>query len=156
MSWNAHWPLITREHTRCSAPIPAASSHVTVTASRCPRLSPRGIVGVMHVPSGLAGGGAVDTSPESCENDSYERSREAWGSRFWILKDSCEEPLASTGGPSLSWLTSLPVTPLQPFSSPAFRGGLWVAMPWIYTWDLAIIHPRSFQIDGLLKVNCAG
>ncbi len=33
-------------------------------------------------------------------------------------------------------------------------GGLWMAMPWIYTGDLTIIHPRSLQIGSLLKVNC--
>lgn len=57
--------------------------------------------------------------------------------------------------PLFSWLTRVQsVTPLQPFTSAAFRGGLWMAMPWIYTWNLTIIHPRSFQIDSLLKVNC--
>lgn len=36
----------------------------------------------MHVPSGAGGGKeGVDTSSESRENDSYERSREARGSR---------------------------------------------------------------------------
>lgn len=73
--------LIAREHTRCSAPTPTTSSHVTVTASRCPRLSPRGIVGVMHAPSGWGGGSRVSIlrlNPN--ENDSYERGQEARGS----------------------------------------------------------------------------
>lgn len=59
------------------------------------------------------------------------------------------------------WVSSLPyawfsssMVPLQPFTSAVSRGGLWMATPWIYTGDLTIIHPCSFQIGSLLKVNC--
>lgn len=99
----------------------------------------------------------IDTSPES----QWKWFLWAWSggkrfrSCFWILTDSRGELLASTAPRFPDSRVSLP-TPLQPFSSAAFRGGLWVAMPWIYTWDLTIIHPRSFQIDSLLKVNCVG
>lgn len=54
------------------------------------------------------------------------------------------------------------LVPLQPFASAVYgsvRWGEWGdggAMPWIYTADLTIIHPRSFQIGSLLKVNCTG
>ena len=46
--------------------------------------------------------------------------------------------------------------PLHPFTSAVSGEDLWMAMPWIYTWDLTIIHPCSFHIGGLLKVNCTG
>lgn len=36
------------------------------------------------------------------------------------------------------------------------RGGSWMAVPWIYTGNSTIIHPWSFQVDSLLKVNCSG
>lgn len=144
MTWNAHWPLSpANTHKQCSH----TSSHLRrhCDGIPLPHLSLRGIVGVMYVPSGDA---FFSLNPAKM-----------------ILTNVCKRyeihlALFNTKGlesavPLFSWLTIVQsVTPLQPFTSAAFRGGLWMAMPWIYTWDLTIIHPRSFQIDSLLKVNC--
>lgn len=85
----------------------------------------------------------------------YLTQMNASGRRFiWdilILRSVSVQSLPILAHPAPHWCPCghLPQQSLR-------RGGSWMAAPWIYTWDSAIIYPCSFQVDSILKVNCSG
>lgn len=85
----------------------------------------------------------------------YLTQMNASGRRFiWdilILRSVSVQSLPILAHPAPHWCPCghLPQQSLR-------RGGSWMAAPWIYTGDSAIIHPCSFQVDSILKVNCSG
>lgn len=60
---------------------------------------------------------------------------------------------AQVGVSSLSytWFARLSGGALVDICLSSLRGGHWMAMLWIYTWDVTIIHLRSLQMGSLLK-----
>lgn len=148
MTCNAHWPL---SHTNTHQLL---SNTGRPFWCHCDGIPPLPFVSTRHRGSDVCYLGA--TRPLNLLPISYKSPKK--DVHLTLLIQSfifkCVSELAIFPIP---WLTMLLVGALAAiYLSSLWRvGGLWMAMPWIYTGDLTIIHPRSFQIGSLLKVNCA-